>query len=76
MNLHGYQVDIWGLNCSLMAYLPKIRDFSSFQVNLIININIISPFKSIRFHLNDYIDCFRMTLMMNSHGYLVDFRCM
>ena len=44
---------------------------STNKVNLTIKMTLLHPLKQKEFNFIT-IDCFRVTLMMNSHGYLVD----
>ena len=72
MSLHGYLVNYGGLYNSVVIYLSKSRDFSSFQANLPAELTFLYPLRQQKFILMT-LDCFRMTLGMSLHGYVVNY---
>ena len=72
MSLHGYLVNYGGLYNSVVTYLLKNCDFSSFQVNLPSELTFLYPLRQQKFILMT-LGCFRRTLGMSLHGYLVNY---
>ena len=72
MSLHGYLVNFGGLYNSVVTYLLKNCDFSSFQVNLPSELTFLYPLRQQKFILMT-LDCFRRTLGMSLHGYPVNY---